>query len=367
MYKNLLSIVLKNHKSAEETIVKDLINSYMNRKYDIFISYSRKDYAITEKITHALNAGGFSYFIDQQGLASGEGFVQAIINAINNSRLFLCVLSQNAYSSDFLIKELRYALYENIIVFPVIVDNSPLPNGLKYLLGDLHITNWQFYGSVNIEDIIISDISRALGRFEDNLSNKEKKQNAISAKKRQGGSDDYIPHLIDVDIFISYRRVDGRDYARNIMQALKISGFPKVFFDYNSLRDGVFNTQILDAIYSCNDFILVISPLALKNCSRESDWVAKEIRMALKYGKKIVPVVIEDTFTGWPSDFPKDLSIIKDIHFHKLMTDEYFEDSIVKLTKRLATTVSTDQDNSIGLQDLQTPESNNKQTYIYKI
>ena len=151
------------------------------------------------------------------------------------------------------------------------------------------------------------------------------------------------------------------------MQGLKIMGYPKVFFDFNSLRDGVFNTQIIDAIYSCNDFILLISPLALKNCSREGDWVAKEIRLALKYNKKIIPVVIEDTFNGWPEDFPKDLSPIKEIHLHKLLMDEYFEDSINKLTARLITTASANKPDISELQDNINTGPSKIDTVFYKI
>lgn len=335
--------------------------------YDVFISYSRRDYAIADKIVSALNAGGFTYFRDQQGIESGSDFLQSIINAIDSCKLFLCVLSENAYSSEFVIKELEYALQrrENK-VFPVIVDNSQLPDRLSFSLGRLNIINWQFSGNLNVEDIIIRDVSRALGRTEDNLSKNVKEQNTILAKKRQEGSDDYNPHLIDVDIFMSYRRADGLHYARNIMQALKMVGYPKVFFDYNSLRDGVFNTQIIDAIYSCKDFILVISPLALKNCAREGDWVAKEIRAALKYDKHIIPVVIEDTFIGWPSDFPEDLNAIKDIHFHKLMTDEYFEDSIQKLKARL-TTIESDTSNISLFQATQASIQPSPETVLYKI
>ena len=151
------------------------------------------------------------------------------------------------------------------------------------------------------------------------------------------------------------------------MQALKIVGYPKVFFDYKSLRDGVFNTQIMDAIYSCKDFILVISPLALKNCGREGDWVTREIRTAIKYHKKIIPIVIEDTFQGWPADFPNDLSSIKDIQFHKLLTDEYFEDSIDKLTKRLSTVVSNNQEDDVQFRDLQIDNYMHKKAVLYKI
>ena len=336
-------------------------------KNDIFISYSRRDYAIVDKIVRALNAGGFTYYRDQLGIESGSDYLQSIITAIDSCKLFLCVLSENAYSSEFVIKELEYALQQKeIIVFPVIVDNSTLPIRLLTSLGILNMVNWQFSGSLNVEDIIIRDVSRALGRFEENLSKNEKEHNVQLAKNRHDGASDYCPSDIDIDIFISYRRVDGRDYARNIMQALKIVGYPKVFFDYNSLRDGVFNTQILDAIYSCKDFILVISPLALKNCAREGDWVAKEIRTALKYDKHIIPVVIEDTFIGWPNDFPKDLYAIKDIQFHKLMTDEYFEDSIQKLKARLIT-IESDTSNISLSQASQATLQPSSETVLYKI
>lgn len=339
----------------------------MEYRYDIFISYSRRDYAIADKIVNALNAGGFTYFRDQHGIEAGSDFLQSIINAIDSCKLFLCVLSENAYSSEFVIKELEYALQrKETIVLPVIVDNSLLPDRLNFSLGRLNVVNWQFSSNLNVEDIIIRDVSRALGRFEANLSEEEKEGNTVLAKKRQEGSDDYIPHLIDVDIFMSYRRADGLHYARNIMQALKMVGYPKVFFDYNSLRDGVFNTQIIDAIYSCKDFILVISPLALKNCAREGDWVAKEIRAALKYDKHIIPVVIEDTFIGWPNDFPEDLYAIKDIHFHKLMTDEYFEDSIQKLKTRL-TTIESDTSSISLFQATQATIQPSPETVLYKI
>ena len=303
--------------------------------FDVFISNSRRDYAIVQMITKALDAGNITYFIDQQGIESGSNFAEQIIQAINKSRLFLCVLSNNAYHSDFLRMELSYALQsENIVVLPVIVDNSELPDEFVFRFGNLDILHWQFNNNLHIEDTITRQINHALGRNV-TLSEAEKENNIESAIQKQNGSDDYIPHPIDIDVFISYRRVDGRDYARNVMQGLKIVGYPKIFFDYNSIRDGIFNTQIIDAIYSCKDFILIISPLALKNCAKEGDWVTKEIREAIKYNKHIIPVVIEDTFKGWPSDFPEDLAPIKNIQFHKLMTDEYFEDSIQKLANRL--------------------------------
>ena len=146
------------------------------------------------------------------------------------------------------------------------------------------------------------------------------------------------PAMIDAsktDIFISYRRVDGRDYARNIQLALGKEGFQNVFFDYNSMRDGMFNEQILTAISNCKDFILVLSPQSMIRCANQDDWVAREIQAAIDSGCKIIPVQINEPFTNWPSDFPRKFNFIKQIEFLTLRTDEYFDASIQRLVSWL--------------------------------
>ena len=337
----------------------------MDNKYDIYICYSKKDIEYARAITRIIESGGYSCFVDYNGIYSGDDFVIRIKDAIERCSIFVFLFSENTNQSRWALRELSMAIGLRKTVLPIQIDDSSAAR-IEFMLGNLQ--RLKYVNLPGFENELLESIASILGENNhETITAEQRQKNIEAAQERRNGAKNYVPQIIDVDIFISYRRVDGRDYARNIMQALKIVGYPKVFFDYNSLRDGVFNTQIIDAIYSCNDFILVISPLALKNCGREGDWVTKEIRMALKYKKKIIPVVIEDTFTGWPSDFPKDLSSIKDIQFHKLMTDEYFEDSIEKLAKRLVTAVSTDKNDFIGLQDLQTSEPIHKETVIYKI
>lgn len=306
------------------------------KKYDIFICYSRQDRDFVMRLTKSLDCYGYTYFVDVEGIASGDDFAQRIRTAIDDSEIVLLILSKYSNESQWVRNEIRYADFKNKTIIPINVGRVDLAGSLVFQLADIE----QIYANVqgNLEQEVMAPLNKWLNRSENNQFTTENRQeNLRIAKERKQSADYYLPQKIDVDIFISYRRIDGRDWARNVMQALKINGYPKVFFDYNSIRDGVFNTQILDAIYSCKDFILIVSPLALKKCAVEGDWVSKEIREALKYNKKIIPVVIEDTFKGWPDDFPKDLHSIKNIQFSKLMTDEYFEDSIEKLTKRLST------------------------------
>lgn len=146
--------------------------------------------------------------------------------------------------------------------------------------------------------------------------------------------------MTNYDIFISYRREGGREIARTIKLALEARGYSNIFFDYNSLRDGVFNEAILSAIQNCKDFILVLSDGAMDRCSNEDDWVAREIRTAIASGCKIIPVKVNQGEWSWPADFPKDLSVLGSIQFTTLLTNEYFEDSIRYVAERLTSKAS---------------------------
>ena len=137
------------------------------------------------------------------------------------------------------------------------------------------------------------------------------------------------------DIFISYRRSDGRDIARIIQQALLAKGYDNIFFDYSSLRDGVFNEQIIDAIECCKDYIVVLSPDSLSRCAIAGDWVAREMEAAISAGCHIIPVAIDVNYDMFPENLPDQLKVIENLQQTKLLTNEYFDDSINRLTQRL--------------------------------
>lgn len=135
----------------------------------------------------------------------------------------------------------------------------------------------------------------------------------------------------ETNIFISYRRKGGLEHARIIYLDLVNHNYTNIFFDYESLRDGAFDSHIETAIRACKDFLLILSPLSMDRCYLKDDWVAQEIRYAFKYSKPIIPICIDTSGFNWPINFPSDLKRICTIQRHCLLTNEYFADSMRKL------------------------------------
>ncbi len=105
------------------------------------------------------------------------------------------------------------------------------------------------------------------------------------------------------DVFISYRRDGGAQYAR-ILQLMLIQRGYKVFLDYDELRDGTFSDRIIAAIKAAPVFMPVLSAGSMARCVNEEDWVGKEILLAVQEGKHFVPIDPDRTFDGVPNGVP---------------------------------------------------------------
>jgi len=88
------------------------------------------------------------------------------------------------------------------------------------------------------------------------------------------------------DIFISYGRADSKAFATKLHQKLTSLDL-KVWFDQNDIPPAVdWQQQIDDGIERTHNFIFIIAPHAVN-----SVYCLKEIELALKYNKRIIPLV----------------------------------------------------------------------------
>ena len=117
------------------------------------------------------------------------------------------------------------------------------------------------------------------------------------------------------DVFISYRRDDGAQYARILQLQLEKRGY-KVFLDYDELTDGVFGDNIKEAIREAPIFMMVLTPMYLQRSMEKDSWVREEIEMAINANKHFIPVDPDHKFNGIPNGTPSEITNIVGTHQH---------------------------------------------------
>lgn len=105
--------------------------------YDVFISYSRADYKDPETgellpnspvslVKELLDELGVRYWIDEKGIYSGSQFMNEIAEAIDQSRIFLFISTENSNKSQWVERELAFAVEQNKFILPIkAVDKYP--------------------------------------------------------------------------------------------------------------------------------------------------------------------------------------------------------------------------------------------------
>ena len=112
-------------------------------KYDVFISYSRKDYVKNDEIIpgnpitaiqEIFEKNGVKYWFDKDGIYSGEEFVKEISNAIVNSKMLVFVSSKNSNKSEYTCGEILKAKKAKKLIIPFLIDECEYNEKFEILL-----------------------------------------------------------------------------------------------------------------------------------------------------------------------------------------------------------------------------------------
>lgn len=110
-------------------------------------------------------------------------------------------------------------------------------------------------------------------------------------------------------IFISHRRIKGKvaSTTRMIANLLRKSLYNKVFLDVDENYATQFPNKLREEIQKCDICILVLPDDGdISFLYQENNWVRKEIELAMKYDKPIVPIITKQDFQ-WPTDLPESI------------------------------------------------------------
>lgn len=159
-------------------------------KYDVFISYSRRDYVDEQKnvlpgnvvstVKEALSAAGISYWFDEDGIYSGKDFAEEMLSAIEDSEILVFLSSENSNRSDYTSGEIAYASQQGKHIIPVRLDDAPYNK--KVLLSLYYLDYIEYY--VNPEKGL-ADLVAAIRRHLDEVEDERRRRREEEERQRE--------------------------------------------------------------------------------------------------------------------------------------------------------------------------------------
>ncbi|RME00354.1 MAG: TIR domain-containing protein, partial [Bacteroidetes bacterium] len=113
-----------------------------------FISYKSEDANFTIQLATDLKNAGFRVWVDRlQGIETGEEWLAAIGEALENSSALIAVITPEYFTSKYCRKELEFAFLNDIPIIPIMLrptDFKTIPKNFFWLEG-IHYTSFENY------------------------------------------------------------------------------------------------------------------------------------------------------------------------------------------------------------------------------
>jgi len=126
---------------SEETLPTILPSIHIPKreemKHQVFISYSRKDEETVGYIKTILEECHIPYWIDKEGIFSGENYKEVIVDAIDVAKVVIFMSSANSNASINVIRELGYAVQQRKTIIPVLLDDAPYAKSIRLDIADI--------------------------------------------------------------------------------------------------------------------------------------------------------------------------------------------------------------------------------------
>lgn len=175
----------------------------MKYKYDVFISYSRRDYvdesynvipgnAIAE-IQNVFDENGITYWSDKDGIYSGQEFIEIITGAIAESKMLIFISSKHSNESMWTAGEIFEALDGEKAIIPVKIDNSQYNKKFKLLIRPLDYIDYQENPQNALKDLL-----RAINKVKEDIAQKQREEEKLRQEKEAEAKKEKIKEEISV-------------------------------------------------------------------------------------------------------------------------------------------------------------------------
>ena len=161
-------------------------------KYDVFISYSRRDYvdeneniipsSPVKAVLDFLSEHEISYWFDKEGIYSSKEYAKLIVEAILDSRMMLFIHSQHSNESIHTPREVAEAFNNNKSIIILKLDETAFGVNFRYYLNNLDYTE---YSKVDAMPRLLNAIRKV--QIEEEQKECEREKDSVETKRQITG------------------------------------------------------------------------------------------------------------------------------------------------------------------------------------
>jgi len=138
--------------------------------HDVMISYSTLDKPTADAVCAGLEMNNIRCWIAPRDVLPGMNYAEAIVRAIETSKILVLIYSANANRSDQVLRELEIAATSKVIIIPFRIEDAPLTKAMQFYI---KLPHWLDALTPPIEDHIEA-LSTSIRSFMTSASRKEK-------------------------------------------------------------------------------------------------------------------------------------------------------------------------------------------------
>ena len=121
---------------------------------EVFVSYSRKDFEEVQRVVERLRGVGVSVWMDEGGIEAATLWSEAIVEAINECKVLIIMVSSHSTDSPNVVKEVMLSSESGKAILPVYLEEAEIPVRLKYqLTGIQHLEAFSLSESGLIDEL----------------------------------------------------------------------------------------------------------------------------------------------------------------------------------------------------------------------
>lgn len=172
---------------------------------EIFVSYSRRDIEIVDKIVDQLSQAGMDVWLDREDIKAGDSWRLQIVEGIDTCHAFVLILSNNSAPSVNVQKEINLASDSGRSIFVVQLEPVTVPAIIRYQLAGLQFIELQTLGFDKAAAQLVDSLKEYLKKFK-------------PAGDRSQHQTELVIQGIDVSAFSAEKQAELLAFISNLAQ-----------------------------------------------------------------------------------------------------------------------------------------------------